>query len=216
MPFDQWIARDLFNEELIMFDHEGVGRWEFGIHRTFPQAPRAPFRLKLSRLPSFPQLHARIAAGYAEAIRREKAHIQRLAYVSSTMAPTAGIISAKADLPLLLCQHDALRWDIQGNWDVGDRVGILDHFRLRDQPKESALSQIAARRMKAAVFFVMIDFNDAHPSFPWWDMLSYFHQQGMITVDAYDASSSYCGELCAYMDARFPGSSRTSYVVRAG
>lgn len=205
---DEWLAYDLLNKGILMFSTKGRGTWECNAHRAFPEAPLAPFRLRMSHLASFPELHARVGIAYAETIRKGDTGIDRLAYLSSIMAPTAGIVSVRMSLPMLFSKHDGTRWKLQGEWNAHDRVGILDHVRMTDDAKITAFHQLKTYGATTSAFFVLIDFGASHAAirgcpvvsvFRWWEMLSLLYQKGMISEQAYDASAAYHEDLHDYI-----------------
>ena len=126
---------------------------------TLKSGLQSPIYLDLRRLVTYPQVLADVAHAYAPILQGIK--FDRLAGIPYAALPIATAISLQGGWPLIYPRKEAKAYgtkaEIEGVWQAGDRVVVIDDLATTGESKFEAIEKLASAGLTVEDVVVLID-----------------------------------------------------------
>lgn len=126
---------------------------------TLKSGRTSPIYIDLRRLVTYPTIMRLVAREYARVLRRYR--FDRIAGLPYAALPIASAISAEMNVPLIYPRKEAKAYGtkvaIEGEYNKGDRVLIIDDLVSTGETKVEAIDKLKAAGLEVVAIVVLVD-----------------------------------------------------------
>ncbi len=205
------VATRLLLHGMIQFETE-VG-FRLKIHEKYPEAPLSPFYVDLRLLRSCPGLIEDVAVLMSGTIQYAAEGIRLICDIPTAATPLAVHISSISGVPMISPRFDVkthgLKREIDGIWQKGMRVAVIDDLRTTGGSKEEVVELLRRNELEPVSIHVLVD-RGADPGAPaaglplhavyqWSELLEFYRADRHISKKLFQKCRLYPEMLDAFV-----------------
>lgn len=211
MHYVREVARELLSIRAVKFDLEKG--FPLKIHKKYPDAPKSPFYVDLRILCSFPALLDQVAQSMVDSMVDVWDAVELVSDVPTASTPIVTIVSQKTGVPMIRPRLDAkthgLQNEIDGVWQLGQSVVVLDDLRTTGGSKEDVIDLFLKKGLRPVAVGVFLDRGGEEDApvaglpfravWTWRNLLGFYMGVCLISPETFDRCLCYPAELDTYI-----------------
>ncbi len=220
MVFNKETASQLIQNRAIMFDPKKG--WRLNTHNRYPDdtaIPRSPFYIDLrAPLRSAPLFRKWMMRYMEMLIRKSGVSFDCMSDAPQAVTPLVVMLSDMICIPMISPRLNAksygLENEIDGFWQAGQSVAIIDDLRTSGRTLKDIIALYRRNGLMVSACFTVIDRSAEEGSsidgvpyfagFEWSELLGFYRDRRVITPELHDRCVRYPAELKQYMDMHHP------------